>query len=58
MAIDECPNCDAELYLARYHSDHDYEMNFELICPACETLLVVDVTAEPVFHVTLDKEGN
>ena len=56
MAIDECPNCDADLDLVRYHSNHDYAINFQMECPNCETLLNVEVTAEPVFHVTEESE--
>ena len=56
MAIDECPNCGADLELDRYHSYHDYEMKFQTECPKCETPLSVEVETTPVFMVTEDKE--
>ena len=56
MALDECPNCDADLELAKYHSNYGYAMEFQVHCPKCEALLNVQVEAEPVFHVTEEQE--
>ena len=54
--IDECPNCEADLELAQYHSNYDYAIEFQTTCPKCETLLNVQVETEPVFHVTEEQE--
>lgn len=54
--IDTCPNCDADLELARYHSVYDYATEFQATCTNCEALLNVQVEAEPVFHVTEETE--
>lgn len=52
MMIDTCPNCDADLELAKHHSYYDYAADFQMNCPKCEALLNVDVHAEPIFYVT------
>lgn len=56
MMIDTCPRCDADLELARYHSNYDYATEFQVTCPKCEALLNVQVEVEPVFHVAEDDE--
>ena len=56
--IDRCPNCKADLDLAKYHSYYDYANEFQATCTKCEALLNVEVEAEPVFHVTEEQEDD
>ena len=49
--IDRCPNCEADLELAKYHSYYDYANEFQATCTNCEALLNVQVEMDPIFVV-------
>lgn len=55
-----CPVCDKEIGVERSFAGgaNDYATHFFYECEHCEAKLEVDVTAEPVFNITLQEEAN
>jgi len=58
MSDSKCPKCGGDLGLYEAFVAHGYSMAFEEECRFCKTALLIDVEAEPIFHVTVDKKTN
>lgn len=52
--MDECPICEKEIAVYSYFSGGagDYTAQFEYECEHCSAKLEVEVTADPVFHIS------
>lgn len=54
---DECPACQHEIFNMQAEFVHNnYQTYFDMICPNCETRLLVDVTSMPVFYFRIAEE--
>ena len=58
MVIDECPACEKDVDVYSYFSGGggDYATQFEYECEHCGAKLDVEVTADPVFHMSQQGE--